>query len=213
VPSGGRPARRNDGNRRVSSGTGWPTIRSASAAAESADAAASLDLAALISSRIRDISDYPQPGIVFKDITPLLADPAAFNAVVAALGAGHAGIVKVAGIEARGFILAAPVACSLGAGFVPVRKQGKLPGPTYAQSYDLEYGTATIEVHQDAFEPGDRVLIIDDVLATGGTAAACAELVRRSGATVEAIVVLLELGFLDGRSKLPDLPVRALMAI
>jgi adenine phosphoribosyltransferase len=171
------------------------------------------EIAKLISARVRDIPDYPQPGVIFKDITPLLADPAAFTQVVIALGAEHAGVDKVAGIEARGFILAAPVACALGAGFVPVRKQGKLPGPSYAESYDLEYGTATIEVHQDAFEPGDRVLIIDDVLATGGTAAACAELVRRAGGTVAGIVVLLELGFLDGRSRLAGLPVRSLLAV
>jgi len=175
--------------------------------------AAEAALASLISARIRDIADYPQPGVIFKDITPLLADAPAFAEIVAGLAAGHAGVNKVAGIEARGFILAAPVACSLGAGFVPIRKQGKLPGPAFAQSYELEYGSATIEVHQDAFQPGDRVLIVDDVLATGGTAAASAELVRRSGATVAAIVVLLELGFLDGRSKLPDLPVRALLAV
>ena len=122
--------------------------------------AADSELAALIASRIRDIADYPQPGVLFKDITPLLADGAALSAVVAGLAAGQlprgepGGVDKVAGIEARGFILAAPVALALGAGFVPVRKQGKLPGPTYAQSYDLEYGSATIEVHQDAFAPG-----------------------------------------------------------
>jgi adenine phosphoribosyltransferase len=171
------------------------------------------DLAGLIKSRIRDVPDYPQPGVMFKDITPLLADGPAFAEVVDALAEGHAGVDKVAGIEARGFILAAPVACALGAGFVPVRKQGKLPGPSFAETYDLEYGTATIEVHQDAFQPGDRVLIVDDVLATGGTAAASAELVRRSGATIEGIVVLLELGFLAGRSKLPGLPVHALLAV
>jgi adenine phosphoribosyltransferase len=171
------------------------------------------ELAALITSRIRDVPDYPQPGVLFKDITPLLGDPAAFAATVRGLAAGHEGVDKVAGIEARGFILAAPVSCALGAGFVPIRKQGKLPGPSYAQTYDLEYGTATIEVHQDAFRPGDRVLVVDDVLATGGTAAATAELVRRCGATVEAIVVLLELGFLDGRSALPGLPVRALITV
>jgi adenine phosphoribosyltransferase len=182
-------------------------------AESAAELAAEAALASLISARIRDVADYPQPGVIFKDITPLLADAPAFAQIVAGLAAGHAGVDKVAGIEARGFILAAPVACSLGAGFVPIRKQGKLPGPAFAQSYELEYGSATIEVHQDAFEPGDRVLIIDDVLATGGTAAASAELVRRCGATVEAIVVLLELGFLDGRSKLPGLPVRALLAL
>src|SRR5580698_6184626 len=151
------------------------------------------DIAELIRSRLRDVADYPQPGVTFKDITPLLADGAAFAAVVGALASGYDGVDKVAGIEARGFILAAPVAIALGAGFVPVRKAGKLPGPTYAQSYDLEYGSATIEVHQDAFAPGERVLIVDDVLATGGTAAASAELVRRSGATVADIVVILEL--------------------
>ena len=171
------------------------------------------DLTDLVSTRIRDIPDYPQPGIVFKDITPLLADGSAFAAVVAALAAGHGRIDKVVGIEARGFILAAPVACSLGAGFVPVRKQGKLPAATYSESYQLEYGTATIEVHTDAFRPGDRVLVVDDVLATGGTAAATASLVRRAGAEVAAIAVLLELGFLDGRARLSGLEVRSLLAV
>ena len=184
-----------------------------SAGDRSAGLASSADLTSLIQSRIRDIPDYPQPGVVFKDITPLLADGPAFRQVVAALAEGHADVDKVAGIEARGFILAAPVACLLGAGFVPIRKQGKLPGPAYAQSYELEYGTATIEVHQDAFAPGDRVLLVDDVLATGGTAAASAELVRRSGATVAGIMVLLELGFLSGRSRLAGLPVSALVAV
>ncbi len=115
---------------------------------------------------------------MFKDITPLLADGKALAAVVGALAEGHGPVDKVVGIEARGFILAAPVACQLGSGFVPVRKQGRLPGPTYARSYQLEYGTATIEVHQDAFAPGERVLIVDDVLATGGTAEATTDLVR-----------------------------------
>jgi len=171
------------------------------------------DVAELLRSRIRDIRDYPQPGIVFKDITPLLADGPAFAATVAELASGHADVDKVAGIEARGFILAAPVAYALNAGFVPVRKQGKLPAGTYAQSYELEYGTATLEVHTDAFAPGERVLIVDDVLATGGTAAATAELVLRSGAIVAGIEVLLELDFLQGRAKLPELPVRALLTV
>ena len=171
------------------------------------------DLAELITAKVRDVPDYPQPGIVFKDITPLLADGGAFAAVVAALAAGHGRIDKVVGIEARGFIFAAPVATSLGAGFVPVRKQGKLPGATYAESYQLEYGTATIEVHTDAFSPGDRVLVVDDVLATGGTAAATARLVSRSGAAVAAVAVVLELGFLDGRTKLSGLEVRSLLAV
>jgi len=171
------------------------------------------DITGLLRSRIRDIPDYPQPGIMFKDITPLLADGPAFAAAVTELGAGHPGVDKVAGIEARGFILAAPVALQLGAGFVPVRKQGKLPGKTFAQTYELEYGSATIEVHADAFAPGEQVLIVDDVLATGGTAAATAELVRRCGATVAGIVVLLELSFLDGRSRLTGQPVRSLLAV
>ena len=128
----------------------------------------------LLADGIRDIPDYPRPGILFKDITPLLATPGALEKVVDAMADGFGPVDKVTGIEARGFILAAPVACRLGAGFVPVRKQGKLPAATYAQSYELEYGTATIEVHTDAFAPGERVLIVDDVLATGGTARATA---------------------------------------
>jgi adenine phosphoribosyltransferase len=175
------------------------------------DTAEPADIGALLKSRIRDIPDYPQPGVLFKDITPLLADPDAFAASVAALAAGHDGVTKVAGIEARGFILAAPVALQLGAGFVPVRKMGKLPADTYAESYDLEYGTATIEVHIDAFDPFDRVLIVDDVLATGGTAAATASLIRRAGATVVGVTVLLELEFLGGRAKLPGIEVRSLL--
>jgi adenine phosphoribosyltransferase len=176
-------------------------------------ASADSGLPELIGSRIRDIPDYPRPGIVFKDITPLLADAGAFATVVAALAHGHGPVDKVAGIEARGFILAAPVACCLKAGFVPVRKQGRLPAAAHAESFQLEYGTATVEVHTDAFEPGDRVLIVDDVLATGGTAAAAASLVRRSGAEVAAVAVLLELGFLHGRASLPGLEVRSLLAV
>lgn len=171
------------------------------------------EVAELVRGLIRDVHDYPQPGVVFKDITPLLADAAAFAATIAALAAGHERIDKVVGIEARGFIFAAPVARELGVGFVPVRKLGKLPGPTYAQTYDLEYGTATVEVHVDSFAPGDRVLLIDDVLATGGTAAAAAELVRRSGAEVSALSVLIELGFLGGRANLPGLDIRALLGL
>lgn len=170
-------------------------------------------LAELITDRIRDIPDYPQPGVTFKDITPLLADGKAFSDVVDALAAVYGTVDKVVGIEARGFILAAPVATHLGAGFVPVRKKGKLPGPTFSEDYELEYGTATIEVHRDAFEPADRVLIIDDVLATGGTARATANLVRRTGATVAGIAVLIELTFLHGRAKLPDLPLTALLTV
>ena len=176
-------------------------------------AAGGPDIAELIRSRIRDVADYPQPGVTFKDITPLLADGAAFAAVVGALASGYDGVDKVAGIEARGFILAAPVAIALGAGFVPVRKAGKLPGPTYAQSYDLEYGSATVEVHQDAFAAGERVLVVDDVLATGGTGSATAELVRKAGGEVAAIAVVMELSFLNGRSRLPDAVIRSLLVV
>jgi adenine phosphoribosyltransferase len=167
----------------------------------------------LIRAGIRDVPGYPKPGIVFKDITPLLADGKAFAAVSGALGEGYAGVGKVAGIEARGFILAASVACQLGTGFVPVRKAGKLPGPVYAQSYELEYDSATLEVHQDAFRPGERVLIIDDVLATGGTAQATASLVRQAGAEVAGIAVLLELGFLNGRARLEGEDLRVLLRV
>ena len=171
------------------------------------------ELSQLITTRVRDIPDYPQRGVIFKDITPLLADGQAFRAVVEALAAMYGPVDKVAGIEARGFILAAPVAARLGAGFIPIRKKGKLPGVTFAEDYQLEYGTATIEVLMDAFDPGDRVLVIDDVLATGGTARATANLVQRAGATVAGIAVLLELSFLHGRAKLPDLPVTALITV
>jgi len=177
------------------------------------ETAAGTALADLIKSKIRDVPDYPQPGVVFKDITPLLADGQALVSVVAALGEGHGPVDKVVGIEARGFILASSVACQLGSGFVPVRKQGRLPGPTHARSYQLEYGTATIEVHQDAFTPGERVLIVDDVLATGGTAEATVDLVRRAGAEVAGISVLLELAFLGGRSRLAGGNLRSLLVV
>jgi adenine phosphoribosyltransferase len=171
-----------------------------------------LDLDALMRTRVRDVEGFPEPGVTFKDITPLLADHVAFAGAVDAIVSHHGrGTVdKVAGIEARGFILAAPVAYHFGAGFVPVRKKGKLPSATYAEKYDLEYGSETIEVHQDAFAPGEQVLIVDDVLATGGTARATADLVRRTGAEVVGVAVLLELGFLKGRDKLTDLDVYAL---
>jgi adenine phosphoribosyltransferase len=171
------------------------------------------DITTLVKSLIRDIPDYPQQGVVFKDITPLLADAAGFAAVVDALASGHGPVDKVAGIEARGFILASPVALRLNAGFVPVRKKGKLPSLTYSQDYELEYGSATLEVHRDAFAPGERVLVVDDVLATGGTARATADLIAMAGATVAGIVMLMELSFLDGRRKLPDLDVRSLLTV
>jgi adenine phosphoribosyltransferase len=168
---------------------------------------------------IRDVPDFPEPGVTFKDITPLLADHDGFSAVIAALAeAGRdeqGGVVvdKVVGMEARGFILAAPVALALGAGFVPVRKQGKLPGPTRAVSYSLEYGKATLEMHQDAVRPGERVLLVDDVLATGGTAQATRELVESGGGKVTGLAVLMELSFLHARDHLGDLPLHALKTV
>jgi len=174
-----------------------------------------VDLGKLIRERIRDVDDYPKPGVVFKDITPLLADHVAFAGVVDAIvnHHGRGTIDKIVGIEARGFIIAAPVAYHFGAGFVPVRKKGKLPSQTREETYDLEYGTETIEIHSDAVEPGDRVLIVDDVLATGGTAAAAADLVRRGGAEVVGLSVLLELSFLQGRDRLRNLDVHSLVTV
>jgi len=171
------------------------------------------DIEALITERVRDVPDYPKPGVLFKDITPLLGDADTFGAVVEATAALFGPVDKVVGIEARGFILAAPVAYEIRAGFVPVRKKGKLPAATFAQEYDLEYGSAVLEVHQDAFEPGERVLIVDDVLATGGTARATASLVRRAGSSVVGVAVLMELSFLKGREVVPDLDVRSLLVV
>jgi adenine phosphoribosyltransferase len=171
------------------------------------------DLASLIASHVRDVPDYPQPGVVFKDITPLLAEPKAFAEVVDAIATMFGPVDKVVGIEARGFILAAPVAYRNEAGFVPVRKKGKLPSATFAEEYQLEYGSATLEVHRDAFRPGERVLIVDDVLATGGTARATANLIAQGGAVVAGIAMLMELSFLGGRSALPDFDVRALLTV
>jgi adenine phosphoribosyltransferase len=155
---------------------------------------------------IRDVPDFPQPGIVFKDITPLLADENAFSSVIdlIVVNYGRGNIDKVVGIEARGFILASPVAYHFGAGFVPIRKEGKLPWSTESEEYALEYGTATLQVHRDAIGPGERVLIVDDVLATGGTARATARLVERLGGKVVGIACLIELGFLQGRDNLTD---------
>lgn len=159
-----------------------------------------------LASHIRDIPDFPQPGVVFKDITPLLGDARAFAACIDGLADPFAddGIDQVLGTEARGFILAAPVAYRFGAGFVPVRKAGKLPWEIARQEYELEYGTDLLEIHRDAVTPGQRVLVVDDVLATGGTAAATARLVEKLGATVVGFAFLIELDFLSGRDALPD---------
>lgn len=173
----------------------------------------------LIGSLIRDVPDFPKPGVTFKDITPLLDDHCVFGLVVAALAAagrdpsGEVVVDKVVGMEARGFILAAPVALALGVGFVPVRKPGKLPWHTTAVSYDLEYGSETLEMHTDAIAPGERVLVIDDVLATGGTARATAELVQHRGAVLHGLAVLLELSFLDGREVIGGIPLTALHTV
>jgi adenine phosphoribosyltransferase len=173
-------------------------------------------LADRIRTAIRDVADFPTPGIGFKDITPLLSDPALFSQVVAALADGAEtegipGIDVVAGIEARGFILAAPVALALGVGFVPIRKAGKLPHRTVSTEYALEYGSSRLEVHADAVRDGDRVLIVDDVLATGGTAAAAGGLLEGLGANVVGMGFLLELAFLAGRERLAGRPVRSLV--
>ena len=156
--------------------------------------------------KIRHVPDFPKPGILFYDITTLLSDPAGFHDVIDALAAPYAGqgIDRVVGIESRGFILAAAVADRLGAGFVPIRKPGKLPSATIAESYALEYGTDQLEIHADAVGPGQRVLIVDDVLATGGTARAAVNLVQRLGSTLYGAAFLIELDFLKGRDKLSD---------
>lgn len=159
---------------------------------------------AWLGDHVRDIPDFPRPGVVFRDITPLLADPTAFRAAVDAIvdAVGERPVDKVLGIEARGFVLAAPVAYSIAAGFVPARKAGKLPGSVEAQAYDLEYSSDSLEVHGDALAPGEHVLVVDDVLATGGTAAAATALVEKLGATVTGVVFLIELDFLGGRRRL-----------
>ncbi|MCW2716049.1 MAG: adenine phosphoribosyltransferase [Frankiales bacterium] len=178
-----------------------------------------MTLEELLVAHVIDVPDFPTPGVLFKDISPLLGDAEAFRAAVDALVAQHRDLAadKVVGIEARGFLLAAPVAHQLGVGVVPVRKPGKLPRATYETSYALEYGTNVLAVHRDAFRPGDRVLLLDDVLATGGTAAAAVRLVQEAGAEVVGVSVLLEIGALPGRELLaaehPGLPVQALLTV
>jgi adenine phosphoribosyltransferase len=166
-----------------------------------------------LGSYVRDIADFPKPGIMFKDITPLLADADALSGAIGALADPFRdlGITKVVGMEARGFIFAAPVAVALGAGFVPVRKAGKLPWSVNRQEYALEYGTDLLEIHQDAVAAHDRVLVIDDVLATGGTAAATELLLRQCGAEVAAFGFVIELEFLAGRGALGDADVTSLL--
>ncbi|HMO52741.1 MAG TPA: adenine phosphoribosyltransferase [Kiritimatiellia bacterium] len=153
---------------------------------------------------IRDIPDFPQPGIIFKDITPVLKSPPLYADVVRALTerVRELQVDKIAVIESRGFLFGAPVAYELGLGLVPIRKKGKLPYKTIEESYALEYGSATLEVHEDAFEKGERVVVLDDLLATGGTALASAKLIERLGANVAEFLFLVELAFLDGRKRL-----------
>jgi adenine phosphoribosyltransferase len=172
------------------------------------------DVLRRIDELVRLVPDYPQPGILFRDIMPLLADASAFSDVISEMAGRVAGPVDlVAGMEARGFLLAAPVAVALGAGVLPVRKAGKLPGPTASESYELEYGTATIEIHPSTVPAGARVLVIDDVLATGGTAAATVALLQRCGAEVVGLSFLVELEALRGRDLLTGHPIDVLVAV
>lgn len=171
-------------------------------------------LAERVSALLRDIPDFPSPGILFKDVTPVLADPQVFGDVTRDMADRRRGTIEyVAGIEARGFIFGAALAHELGIGFVPVRKAGKLPGETIGLTYDLEYGTATIEVHRDAFAGGERVLVVDDVLATGGTAEAACRLLDQTGATVVAFETLVELGFLPGRALLAGREIHSTVVV
>lgn len=169
--------------------------------------------AASLRAAIRDVVDFPKEGIVFKDITPVLADGKLFRESISLLceTTGGAKIDKVVGIDARGFIFAAAVADRLGAGFVPIRKKGKLPWKTRQSAYSLEYGEAIVELHEDAVKPGESVLLVDDLLATGGTAAAAVKLLEELGADIVGISVLIELAFLQGRSKLVPHPVHAII--
>ncbi|MBI5385521.1 MAG: adenine phosphoribosyltransferase [Verrucomicrobia bacterium] len=168
---------------------------------------------AALTAAIRTVPDFPKPGVQFKDITPVLADAKLFASCIELLAADFqpGAVDTVVGIDARGFIFAAATALKLGCGFVPVRKKGKLPWKTLEESYDLEYGSNTIAIHTDAVKPGARVLLIDDVLATGGTAAAAAALLKKAGANILEVNFVIELGFLNGRSKLRGLPVRSLV--
>ena len=162
---------------------------------------------------IRNVPDFPQPGIQFKDLPPVLGDARLFAGAIDLMAARHAdaGIDACVGIDARGFIFAAAAAKQLGTGFVPVRKKGKLPWKTHEESYSLEYGEATVAIHQDALQPGARVLLLDDLLATGGTAAAAVSLLKKIGAEIVEIGVLIELGFLNGREKMNGAPINSLI--
>jgi adenine phosphoribosyltransferase len=168
-----------------------------------------------LAEHLRDVADFPQPGIVFKDLSPLLGDVDAFRFAVDAVAEHAAGLTvdKVVGIEARGFIFGAAVAYRLGAGFVPVRKAGKLPWKTVTETYALEYGSDSLDIHEDAVDRGDAVYVVDDVLATGGTAAATCRLVERLGGRIAGLAFVVELGFLDGRAKLADHDILSLITV
>ena len=167
---------------------------------------------ARLSALVRDVPDFPEPGVVFRDITPVLADAAAFTTLAVALGALVGEADLVVGVEARGFLLGAAAALTAGTGIVPIRKAGKLPRVAASRSYELEYGTATLELPADAIPSGSRVLVVDDVLATGGTAAAACDLVDAAGAQVTGFAVMIELVALGGRARVPGVPVHALLA-
>jgi adenine phosphoribosyltransferase len=177
------------------------------------------ELSDLVAAYVADVPDFPQPGVMFKDLSPLFAHGDAFHGMIDGIVAayrdesGELTFDVVAGIEARGFVIAAAVAYATNVGVVPVRKAGKLPRKVHSTSYALEYGSATLEVHTDAFEPGQRVLVLDDVLATGGTAEATLGLVERAGGTVAGLCVVLELAFLAGRDRLTGRDVRALLTV
>ncbi len=166
-----------------------------------------------IRAAIRDVPDFPKPGIIFKDITPVLGDPWLFGEVVRVFVERYRPmrIQKVAAMESRGFIFGAPLAAEIGAGFVPLRKHGKLPHTTLAESFTLEYGEETLEIHTDAIKKGERVLVIDDLLATGGTALAACNLVEKTGGEVVELAFLIELAFLKGRERLNEIPVYAMI--
>ncbi|NET31246.1 MAG: adenine phosphoribosyltransferase [Cyanothece sp. SIO1E1] len=168
-----------------------------------------MDLKALI----RDIPDFPKPGILFRDLTTLLQDPEGLRYTLDSMAEKCADLSPdyIVGMESRGFIVGAPLAYKLGAGFIPVRKPGKLPAAVHSVEYELEYGTDALEVHQDAFAPQSRVLIVDDLIATGGTAAATAQLVQQTGGTLVGFGFIIELTFLDGRNKLPNAPIVSLV--
>ncbi|NTX00974.1 adenine phosphoribosyltransferase [Myxococcus sp. CA040A] len=170
-------------------------------------------LVADLNARLRDVPDFPKPGIVFKDITPVLADPRLFGRVINAMAAPFRGqhITKVVGVEARGFLLGAPIALALGSGFVPARKPGKLPHRSIVERYSLEYGADGVEMHEDAILQGERVLVVDDVLATGGTAEATAKLVKRLGGELVGFSFLISLDFLEGPQRLGRDKVTALL--